>query len=302
MEPHNLGSSFAMSWTKRGKKGDNPISRWSLGKLTKKRTASRLGNWPSTTPSLQIIAVSWWVDLCLNLTVLLRLAQKIISHSNCLRQAAGTIWTFQNFPTDFNRLGVGVTTNTEITHHLHRTSSAIKWHLHFLPGFAQLTFPSHGRCSSCDSNMEAKNESCGPWKNGWWCGRCETQGTTMTPLEPSRFINYLLHFLDLKTKPGPGLSDVQETALGINGFHYKRRLQKEFLPSFFWGQLLQLELCSRWFNQKMHPNSLGLILRFHTTTNSQLNWAPPTSMNMSSWLPRSAIKAKTPGKGLNVFG
>ena len=32
------------------------------------------------------------------------------------------------FPTDFNRLGVGVTTNTEITHHLHRTSSATKWH------------------------------------------------------------------------------------------------------------------------------------------------------------------------------
>lgn len=52
---------------------------------------------PRTTPSLQIVAVSWWVDLCLNLTVLLRLAQKIISHSKCLRQAAGTIWTFQNF-------------------------------------------------------------------------------------------------------------------------------------------------------------------------------------------------------------
>lgn len=31
---------------------------------------------PRTTPSLQIVAVSWWVDLCLNLTVLLRLAQR----------------------------------------------------------------------------------------------------------------------------------------------------------------------------------------------------------------------------------
>lgn len=229
MEPHNLGSSFAMSWTKRGKKRQQSnLSRWSLGKLTKKRTASRLGNWPSTTTSLQIIAVSWWVDLCLNLTVLLRLAQKIISHSNCLRQAAGTIWTFQNF----QQISTGLEWEWQQTQRLPTIYIAP----HLRPsgiGFVQFTFPSHGRCSSCDSNMEAKNESCGPWKNGCWCERCETQGSTMTPMEPSRFINLLLHFLDLKTKPGPGLSDVQETALGIHGFHYKRRLQKEFLPSNF---------------------------------------------------------------------
>lgn len=218
---------------KREKRQQSNLSRWSLGKLTKKRTASRLGNWPSTTSPLQIIAVSWWVDLCLNLTVLLRLAQKIISHSNCLRQAAGTIWTFQNF----QQISTGSVWERQQTQRL----PTIYIEPHLQPsgictssrGFAQFTFPSHGRCSSRDSNMEAKSQSCGPWKNGWWCERCETQGTTMTPLEPSRFINLLLHFLDLKTKPEPGLSDVQATALGINGFHYKRRLQKEFLPSNF---------------------------------------------------------------------
>lgn len=169
---------------KEEKKQQSNLSRWSVGKLTKKRTASRLRNWPSTTPSLQIIAVSWWVDLCLNPTVLLRLAQKIISHTQQLYlcQAAGAILTFQNF----QQISTGSVWEWQRTQRLptiyiHRTSSATKWHLHFLPGFAQFAFSSHRKCSSCDSNTEAKNESC---RNGCWCERCGTKAARWLQWNP----------------------------------------------------------------------------------------------------------------------
>lgn len=82
-------------------------------------------------------------------------------------------------------------------------------------------------------------------------------------MEPARFINLLLHFLDLKTKPEPGLSDVQETALGIHGFHYKTRLQKEFLPSFFGVSCCNLSFvadCSTKYPSQFSLNHIPILL------------------------------------------